>query len=89
MRFRFLYSLYVFLISSTLFAKSIEGSVKTATKGIQGLLFVIAPVFLAAIGYGYYRGKPDAGDKAERFLIGLTIVAVAVPFVNLVKGWLF
>lgn len=77
--------LTLFPFETVMAAAEIEKKLVNTSDKITKLFFAAAPLFALNVAWHYKRGKPEAKEKMENFLIGLFIVAAASGFVYYVK----
>lgn len=75
----------MFLIHNAVHALEIKAQLnKTARKG-QDILIQSTPIFILIIAYLYKRGKSDAKERMEGFVIGGILIATAFGWASFFK----
>ena len=70
-------TLFTLLYSNEAFSKSLERVLGEMGRKGQTILLNAMPLFALVIGYLYYRGKSEAKERMEQFVIGGILVTTA------------
>jgi surface polysaccharide O-acyltransferase-like enzyme len=70
-------TLFSLFYSNEVLSKSLERVLADAGRKGQTILLNTMPLFALVIGYLYYRGKSEAKERMEQFIIGAVLVSSA------------
>lgn len=72
---------YFYIFSSTsVYGISVERQLESTAKKGQKLMLAMMPIIVLSIAYLYYRGKSEARERMEQFIIASILVATAFGF---------
>lgn len=79
------YFLFTLLITHPVFARSLSAQINKSQRDTKTVIIALIPILATVVAYFYMRGKQEASERLERFIMGLVVLGGAAAFATFAR----